>query len=323
MSNSKINSCDAYDLIGDIHGCHNSLTTMLGQLGYSKKDQIYQHHSRKVIFLGDFVDRGAGQRAVIDIVRPMIDSGAALSVMGNHEYNAIAYATNGKDGKYLREHSDKNKDQHKAFLNDYQPDTAEYLDIIQWFKSLPLWLGLGGLRVVHACWDTKLMRKLQHEESVDPDNPRLTESLILSSGQEGTWQYEGIELLLKGKEIKLPNGQVFYDKEGNPRHNIRVRWWDKQATTYPQAFMGPKSAITHIPDDPIHGDHLIEYGRTEPPVFLGHYWLEEPIEPLANNIACLDYSVARQGGRLVAYRWDGEQSLDINKFVSVARDLRG
>jgi hypothetical protein len=28
--------------------------------------------------------------------------------------------------------------------------------------------------------------------------------------------------------------------------------------------------------------------------------------PLAPNIACLDYSVAQLGGKLVAYRWDGE-----------------
>ncbi len=42
--------------------------------------------------------------------------------------------------------------------------------------------------------------------------------------------------------------------------------------------MGPKSARTHIPEDEIHGDHLVEYSHKEPPVFLGHYWLEgEPV----------------------------------------------
>jgi hypothetical protein len=41
--------------------------------------------------------------------------------------------------------------------------------------------------------------------------------------------------------------------------------------------------------------------------------------PLARNIACLDYSVAEPGGRLTAYRWDGEQVLEKERFVWVGR----
>jgi hypothetical protein len=50
---------------------------------------------------------------------------------------------------------------------------------------------------------------------------------------------------------------------------------------------------------------------------MGHYWLSGKPEPLADNIACLDYSVARPGGKLVAYRWNGEQKLLASNFVSV------
>ena len=136
---------------------------------------------------------------------------------------------------------------------------------------------------------------------------------------EGNWAFEAIETLLKGKEIPLKDGASFNDKDGNTRHNIRVRWWDQAATTYKSAFMGPESARTHIPDDEIIGDHLITYGHHEPPVFLGHYWMEGEPAPLADNIACLDYSVAKPGGKLVAYRWDGEKTLHKNKFISVER----
>ena len=83
--------------------------------------------------------------------------------------------------------------------------------------------------------------------------------------------------------------------------------------------MGPESARTHIPDDPIEGDYLIEYGVTEKPVFLGHYWFEGKPTPLARNIGCLDYSVAKPGGKLVAYRWDGEAAIEPTKFVAVDR----
>ena len=56
-------------------------------------------------------------------------------------------------------------------------------------------------------------------------------------------------------------------------------------------------------------------------MFVGHYWLDTEPEVLASNVACLDYSVAAEsGGKLVAYRWDGEQSLDNDRFVFATRD---
>ncbi len=82
-----------YDIIGDIHGQADELIDLLTCLGYEKQAGIYRHRERKAIFLGDFIDRGKQQHGVLAIVRPMIDDGAALSVMGNHEFNAIAYFT--------------------------------------------------------------------------------------------------------------------------------------------------------------------------------------------------------------------------------------
>ncbi len=50
---------------------------------------IRKASERKVIFLGDFIDRGPKIRQVLEIVRPMIEGGKALTVMGNHELNAL------------------------------------------------------------------------------------------------------------------------------------------------------------------------------------------------------------------------------------------
>ena len=82
-----------YDIIGDIHGHHRTLEALLGQLGYIVSDGVWRHSSRQIIFLGDFIDRGPGQQETLAIVRPMVDQSAALAVMGNHEFNAIAWAT--------------------------------------------------------------------------------------------------------------------------------------------------------------------------------------------------------------------------------------
>ena len=72
-----------YDLIGDIHGHASELVKLLAALGYSKQKGVYKHPERQAIFLGDFIDRGPQIRETLEIVRPMIDSGCALSVMGN------------------------------------------------------------------------------------------------------------------------------------------------------------------------------------------------------------------------------------------------
>lgn len=303
----------AYDLIGDIHGYADELKQLLLKLGYECVDGVFQHPRRKVIFLGDFIDRGVAQRAVIDIARPMVEQGKALAVMGNHEFNAIAYHTTDVHGDYLRQHSAKNTRQHQAFLDAY-PDESERGEVIAWFKTLPLWLALDAINVVHACWDEKMMNQLVASYG----SSQLTDELLLVASNPNRWEYAAIETLLKGKEVDLPNGKYFADKDGVKRQSIRIRWWDN-VTNYRDAFIGSENALTHIPDDPLDGDHLIDYAHDKPPVFLGHYWLEPPIEPLAANIACLDYSVAKPGGRLVAYRWDGERVLSCEKFVAVKR----
>lgn len=299
-----------YDLIGDIHGQARELIQLLEKLSYKKINNIWQHENRKVIFLGDFIDRGDEQREVISIVRPMIESGSALSVMGNHEYNAIAYYTENGQGGHYREHNEKNLKQHKAFLKAYVAHPDEYKSVIEWFKTLPFWLDLEGLRVIHACWDIDLIKKL---------GKSLEDGVLKKSSDKSTVEFRAIETLLKGKEIPLPEGQSFLDKDNNKRDHIRIKFWERNAKTYKDLFMGPKDALKFIPDLALEDDYSVPYPADEKPLFLGHYWMEGDIKPLTENIACIDYSVAKTGGKLVAYRWDGEQKIDTRKFVSVTR----
>ncbi|NNC54266.1 MAG: metallophosphoesterase [Pseudomonadales bacterium] len=310
---------DKYDLIGDIHGEIATLRALLDRLGYSESQGCYRHPDRRVIFLGDFVDRGVGQREVVELARAMVEQGAALAVMGNHEFNAMAYYTprdkNDLGAGYLREHSSGNLRQHRAFLEAYENTPADYADVIGWFKTLPMWLDLPGLRAVHACWDAIAIARLEENYA---SAPCVNDALLRAASDSSSWEFDAVENLLKGKEVPLPKGTQFTDAGGKIRHRMRIKWWS-DATTYASAFMGPEEAETDIPDDTIEGDHLVEYSHTQKPVFLGHYWLKGEPEPLAPNIACLDYSVAKPGGKLVAYRWDGEGVLSKKKFVAVER----
>ena len=150
---------------------------------------------------------------------------------------------------------------------------------------------------------------LEVEDAVRPVQHLLhlvDDELLVQASREGEPEHEAIETLLKGKEIELPHGHSFLDKDGHTRHAVRIRWFDPSVRTYQDAFMGPEQARSHIPEDPIGADHMIQYSHSDPPVFVGHYWLDDGPGPLAPNVACLDYSVASDsGGKLVAYRWDG------------------
>jgi hypothetical protein len=302
-----------YDIVGDIHGHARPLEDLLQKMGYECRDGIFRHESRIAVFVGDLVDRGPAQRETVGIVRRMCDAGSAMIVMGNHEFNAIAYATPDEtNGGYLRPHTPKNRGQHEAFLEAYGDDPTAYRDVIDWFKTMPLWLDLDGIRVIHACWDRAWIDRIKNEF---PAAPFVPPDMLDRAASKGTWEYEALETLLKGREVALPVGHVYHDKEGNPRDAIRVRWWDETAETFREAYMGPESHRDQVPHHDIGGAHLVDYAAGEPPVVLGHYWLEGVPEPLSSNIGCVDYSIAKPGGRLVAYRWRGETKLLSENFV--------
>ena len=93
---------DGFDVIGDIHGHPIALDRLLAALGYTLRDSVYRHPARTVVFAGDFVDRGPRQRAVLRVARAMVEADSAAAVMGNHEFNAIAWATPDSEGGFLR-----------------------------------------------------------------------------------------------------------------------------------------------------------------------------------------------------------------------------
>jgi hypothetical protein len=302
-----------YDLVGDIHGHAAELTQLLDQLGYRKEASVYRHPDRKMIFVGDFVDRGPQIQEVLETVRPMVDSGAALAVMGNHEFNAIAYHSPdpANPGKYIRPHSEKNVGQHAETVRQ----VAELAEYIAWFQTLPMWLELDGLRVVHACWDPVGMEVIENELA---RYGGVTQEFMAAAHVKESPLFQAIDDVLKGTEISLPPGQSFADKDGNQRYKMRIRWFESPGTrTYAEYSLSSESGFPEIPLPSKLDQQIRPYASSECPVFFGHYWLraEQPMR-LASNVGCLDFSVAK-GGQLCAYRWDGEQELDDQKFVSV------
>jgi len=299
-----------YDLIGDIHGHASVLVELLKHLGYQDSDSGYCHPASKVIFLGDFIDRGehlAQHKELLTIVMPMVQNGHALAVMGNHEFNALAYHTK-VNGLFLRPHTEKNRKQHKAFLNEFDEDSEAKNEVLDFFYELPMWLELDGLRVVHACWDYDAVEFLRTREG-----SKMTPDLLARASTEGTPEFEAVETLLKGHEIPLPDGVNFADKDGNIREWIRVQWWKREATALGDIALPFGIELGDAANLPVP-QGIPKYDASDKPCFIGHYWLSGDPEPLAANVACLDYSVAKNG-KLVAYRWSGEAVLEKDNFV--------
>ena len=301
-----------YDIIGDIHGHAAPLERLLGEMGYQERSGAYRHPSRRVVFVGDLIDRGPAQPRVVQIARSMVDAGTAQIVMGNHEFNAIAWATwDDERGDWCRAHSAKNRGQHGAFLEQVGEDSSLHRELIEWFRTIPMWLDLDGLRVVHACWDPVSMDML--------GGPILVDDAV--TAPKGSDLYEAVEVVLKGPEVHLA-GRCYKDKEGNPRHKARFRWWDPAATTLASGAEIPGGAVGcddepfgELPHDPLPADlPILDPGS---PVLYGHYW-RNGAQPRIDGprSACLDWSIAK-GGRLAAYRWSGEPDLTDDNLVSV------
>lgn len=84
--NDRRQDTGPFDIIGDVHGCHDELVRLLDQLGYETSAEPITHpQGRRVVFLGDLVDRGPGVAEVLDLVMSMVAAGSALCILGNHE----------------------------------------------------------------------------------------------------------------------------------------------------------------------------------------------------------------------------------------------
>ena len=301
-----------YDIIGDVHGQNGKLTALLKKLGYRIKDGAYRHpEGRTALFLGDLIDRGPGQIEVINIVRNMIEACSGRTIMGNHELNAIGYATMRDDGQgYLRPHSKGKAAQHKGFLTQVGWESGLHKELVTWFKTLPPFMDFGDIRLCHAWWNQDYIDRIALNSDA---NGSLNEEFLHAAFDESHKDWAVMEGVTKGLEVTLPDGHSFADHAGYERNNIRVKWWDESATTYRKAAMVSESDRAGMPD--ILLPHTIKLGNNSGiPTFLGHYWLTG--EPSIQNqmTAVLDYGAAIEGP-LVAYRWDGEQELTNDAFV--------
>lgn len=307
-----------YDIIGDVHGCAKTLVHLLDLMGYRKRNGIYEHPQRQAIFIGDIIDRGPRIREALHLVRDMVERGSALMVMGNHEYNALGYCTRARPGSgqgWLREHIPRHDRLISETLTQFAAYPHEWNEFLEWFYQIPLFLELESCRIVHACWDHRLIedfKRVQGGSRIDPD-------FLHASSVKDSFAGQVMDRLLRGTDLRLPEGMCITGRDGYTRSFFRTKFWAKSPRLYSDVVFQPDplpQAIAHRALSAAERAKILTYGEDEPPVFVGHYWMTGKPRPIAPNIGCVDFSAVKYG-RLAAYRFDGEAHLMADKFVWV------
>lgn len=297
------------DIIGDVHGCAQTLERLLQKLGYSKQAGVYRHRSRKVVFVGDIVDRGPRIREALAMVRDMVEAGSALLIMGNHELHALCYCLPHPHApsNYLRPHTPRNTHIIEQTLEQFANYGADWHDHLQWLRGIPLYYQVPGLRVVHACWDAEVISRR-------PDTIAAQQWVELADPASAISR--DIKRLTSGIELPLPAEHSMISAEGFKRRTFRAGFWHKNPRRLGDLAFQPDplpEAVAQLPVSEELKAQLVVYDEAQPPLFVGHYWLNGAPRAITRNIACLDYSAVKFG-RLVAYRSQGGPQIQSDLF---------
>ena len=315
---ADIEQWQGFDIIGDVHGCARTLEVLLEQMGYARLGGVWRHPRRQALFLGDIIDRGPRIREARLLVRDMVEADSARCIMGNHEFNALGWFTPappGSERRYVREHTERNQRQIQATMEQFEGHAAEWDEFLDWFWTLPLFMDLGPFRLVHACWDDQLIQTFAGQfPDATPDVEFLQASV-----ERDSFADQVFDRLLRGIGMHLPHGLTMRGGDGVVRGMFRTKFWEEAPETYGDLVFQPDKLPEHVAIRPLTDRQKRErlvYGEDQPLLFVGHYWQHGTPQALRPNLACLDYSAVKYG-RLVAYRWSGEERVLPENFVWV------
>lgn len=284
------------DLVGDVHGEITALEGLLHHLGYWADGT--HADGRRLVFLGDLVDRGPDSPAVVRRVRDLVNHGGALAVMGNHDLHAVR----------------RKKKSFNTWLLGHGPvestetpvgSERERDEIIAFLRTLPLALERDDLRVVHACWDDEALALLQLErdpgEALVRHHDRVAAGFAAHADEVSLalahQNQNPVRVITSGPEMRAP---APFFSAGRVRTECRRPWWDEYDDG-PFVVFGHYSRVS-IPE-----------AETGTDLFVGQL-AGCTLGP--GRAMCIDYSVGGRAverelgradgsytGRLAALRW--------------------
>lgn len=260
--------------IGDIHAQYNKLLKLLEHLGFDIDDLESNAGNTQLVFIGDLIDSEPGYEGehlnLLRLVKSLVDNHYAYCLLGNHEFNAIGWATELKGGQWARPHSAHNFKQHQSFLEAVGEGSDLHNYWINWFKKLPFFIEFESVCAIHACWNEQALSKL---EPYLNDDHSLKEEYWVNAFDPNHELFELCETLLKGPEYPLPKGEFFFDITGEKRTKKRSAWWQ-----------------------------FYDQQENSKPLVIGHYMLSGLPQAKSKNVVCVDYNAAKAEQPLISYQ---------------------
>lgn len=306
-----------YDIIGDVHGYADQLKKLLLKMGYTLNNGVYSHPERKAVFVGDLINRGPKIKETITIVRKMVEAGSAYAILGNHELYAVLFYLKDDEGKYLKKRIQKYQLQLNQTLSEFANNRADLKSHLKWFRTLPLFLDFGNIRVVHACWDDSNIQLLR-ETLLEP---KISKAILREIAIGETDFARCFWETVKGVDFQLPRDLLIFDDNKRPHRSFRMKWWENpEGKTFKDISMESRFELPAytIPKEIVK--FRSPYPEDGPIIFFGHYSLVDHSSVLSDKICCVDSGISRSG-KLLAYRWNGENKLDHTHFIIVKGEI--
>lgn len=293
------------DIVGDIHGELDALTNLVHHLGYDSNG--YHPKNRKLIFIGDLVDRGPDSYGVVMFVKNILEHNNGQMVLGNHELNLLQHNAKSGAGWYF------DKQKHKDV--DYSPfkkvNQTEREEIYHFLSKQPIALENENLRVVHAAWIQEKIEAIkniplgQAGKSYIEFEKNINE-FIKSSGlldryyaEQEEWE---MELEDYYSEIPFLENTCQYNLIHQMRNPIRVLTSGIEVRAEKKFYASGKWRF-------VQRQNWWDFYENKKPVIVGHYWRKYNSELTHNdenifkeipenswhgklqNVYCVDYSV--------------------------------
>lgn len=291
-------------IIGDIHGEIDALERLLARI-----DKAPHGGDRKLVFVGDFIDRGPDSVAVVQRVADLIEKGRAVAVLGNHELNVLLGHEKEGNGWFFEHRDHAQAEGMPSFPFPSRTATAAEKQFVHDFlQTLPLVREREDLRVVHAAWrkgaldelpESGDLARLSHEAEaaskrklvqVTPlaeqeraefaglkDQTKKPTRFLANVAHEDSELQSGnpVKLVTSGGEVAIDPSESPFFSGGKWRFVRRHSWWQEPVDRH--------TVVGHY-----------WRRRGEPIPGKDDRWKGIPAYAWSGKVFCVDYSVGKR-----------------------------
>lgn len=126
--------------IGDVHGHYDGLMRLVAMIAPTQLDTLH--------FVGDLIDRGPKSAQVVEFVK----QGNYPCVLGNHEHLLLNAFPD--ENSHISAFQGWLNSGGQPTLTSY-PNTDALMQHVEWLRTLPLYIDLGDVLLVHAGLDPR------------------------------------------------------------------------------------------------------------------------------------------------------------------------